>query len=142
MQDHKIFPMRITSEKAKKYMNIIISISVGVGAVSSLAYLIYNNIWKPYVTVIDVDYDKPFADLHINGFARELYPNAKISAGGDWAVRFNSSSNDPTKADRIELIRGDVVHTVIDEKPKTEAYVLQPTPSANNIAAINLGINI
>lgn len=120
-------------DKSKKVMNVMISVATTLSVLGGAFFLVYNNLWKPYVTVIDVDWQKGFADIHVNGKAVQLVKNAKVTAGGDWAVRFNASSGDMEKLDRIELVKGDVVYITVlrkEDDPNAGHPTVVQTPAA------------
>lgn len=81
-----------------------------VGAVVG-AYAFYrNNIWRPKITVINVDWDKQIADVIVGGKTKRLYPNSILSVGGKWGIQFGFANN---IAERIELVQNRLVYDVL-----------------------------
>jgi hypothetical protein len=119
-QPHSVSMIDINTQKAlnrsKEFANGAITVATFLSVTVGAILLIRNNLWRPHVTVIDVDYDKGHADLLVNGSAKEMVKSVKLYAGGDWAVRFNASTGDMNKLDRIEIVKGDVVYNVVDKK--------------------------
>lgn len=73
-------------------------------------YAFYKNkIWRPSVKIGTVDWINQVADITINKSNKKLYSDSVLSAGGNWGVRFGFTEG---KADRIELVQDNLVHTV------------------------------
>lgn len=74
-----------------------------------------NNIWKPKVEVIDVDYSKGIANLKINGKPFVLRGDSSYLIGFDWGIKFGFDILPDGKRvyDRIELLKRNMVHKVL-----------------------------
>lgn len=87
----------------------IFSVIAGVG----IAYWFYlDNIWRPKVSLISVDYETGVAVLNVNGKEKTLYDGSTISAMGHWGIRF--AGGDGRSAERLELIKNEITYQVID----------------------------
>jgi hypothetical protein len=105
--------------KISKVNQHIIEIGAIVLAITSIAggYSFYiNNIWKPVVTVKSVDFGNGVAEIDVKkmfGITKNnvtIYGNANFNVGGDWGIRFGSSSkNNSILYDRLELTKKDMV---------------------------------
>jgi hypothetical protein len=105
--------------KISKVNQHIIEIGAIVLAITSIAggYSFYiNNIWKPVVTVKSVDFGNGIAEIDVKkmfGITKNnvtIYGNANFNVGGDWGIRFGSSSkNNSILYDRLELTKKDMV---------------------------------
>jgi len=97
-----------------KTTNVLIRIAAIVGAVTVLAggYTFYlNYVWKPKVQVLEVDFNEATAKLKFGSKILELEGDALFLLGGDWGVKFGSTSKFGTTIyDRIELIRKGMVY--------------------------------
>lgn len=75
-----------------------------------------NNIWKPTVKVVNVDYENGEAKLMVNG--REFYLRGESSflIGYDWGIKFGVTvkSNGTRTYDRIELLKKGMVTHIVD----------------------------
>jgi hypothetical protein len=96
----------------------LVEIGAVVVAITSIAggYSFYvNNIWKPIVKVNSVDFANGVAEITVTkmfGITSivTIYGNANFNVGGDWAIRFGSSSlNNSNVYDRLELTKKDMV---------------------------------
>ena len=74
-----------------------------------------NNIWKPKVEVIDVDYKKGIANLKINGKPFTLRGDSSYLIGFDWGIKFGFDITPDGKRvyDRIEILKRNMVHKVL-----------------------------
>ena len=105
--------------KISKVNQHLIEIGAVVLAITSIAggYSFYiNNIWKPVVTVKSVDFGNGVAEIDVKkmfGITKNnvtIYGNANFNVGGDWGIRFGSSSkNNSFLYDRLELTKKDMV---------------------------------
>ena len=105
--------------KISKVNQHLIEIGAVVLAITSIAggYSFYlNNVWKPTVMVKSVDFSNGIAEIDVKkifGITRNkvtIYGNANFNVGGDWGIRFGSSSlNNSTLYDRLELTKKDMV---------------------------------
>lgn len=85
----------------------------GVLAALGIGYnFIMDNIYKPSVKIVSVDYVKKIATLNMAGVTRTLYAGSILSAGGHWGVRF--AGPEFGVYDRVELIKGDITYKVLD----------------------------
>ena len=105
--------------KISKVNQHLIEIGAVVLAITSIAggYSFYiNNIWKPVITVKSVDFGNGVAEIDVKkmfGITKNnvtIYGNANFNVGGDWGIRFGSSSkNNSILYDRLELTKKDMV---------------------------------
>lgn len=95
------------------------SVALTISAIATVI-MMYPNIRTPKVTVKDVDYEKGFAKLTIDGKDAELIGDSTMGAGGDWGVKFGTGpSNDNQMADEyetIELIQHGMVKKILAKK--------------------------
>ncbi len=104
----------ILTEAAKAHIlktnETIIKIAAVVAAVTAIAggYTWYiNNIWKPNVTVLMVDFTQGVAQVQVGKKAPiDIYGDASFSIGGNWAVRLGSTGN---TYDSLELTKSGLV---------------------------------
>lgn len=104
--------------KISKVNQRLIEIGAVVLAITSIAggYSFYlNNIWKPKVIVKSVDFANGLAEIDVKnifGISKgvTIYGNANFNVGGDWGIRFGSSSlNNTNIYDRLELTKKEMV---------------------------------
>lgn len=75
-----------------------------------------NNLWKPSVKVLKVDYNNGEADLLVNDRKFYLRGDSAYLIGFDWGIKFGYTvKSDGKRAyDRIELLKKGLVARVID----------------------------
>lgn len=96
-----------------KTSDVIIKIAAIVGAATVLAgaYTYYlNNIWKPNVEILTVDFEKGVALVKVGEKEVYVYGDATflINTFGDWGIRFGSSRGN-NYYDRLELTKKGMV---------------------------------
>lgn len=100
--------------KISKTTNVLLQIAAVVGAITVLAggYTFYlNYVWKPTITVEEVDYNQAFARLKFGSKIIDLEGDSTFLLGGDWGIKFGSTNkNGATVYDRLELVRKNMVY--------------------------------
>lgn len=96
-----------------KTSDVLIKIAAVVGAVTVIAgaYSYYlNNVWRPDVEVISVDFNKAIAKVKVGKKELYIYGDATflINSVGDWGIRFGSSKSS-NFYDRLELTKKGMV---------------------------------
>lgn len=69
-----------------------------------------NNIWKPKVKIIDVDFDKGEAMIQIGRTNRKIYTGSITNVGAGWGVRFSQDNS------KLELVKNNLVFNIIDQR--------------------------
>jgi hypothetical protein len=73
-----------------------------------------NDIWKPTITIKDVDFVKGVANLNINGKDFVLKGDSTYLIAYNWGIRFGYTYNQNSRSyDRIELTKNGMVKQVI-----------------------------
>ncbi len=80
-----------------------------------LYWFFMDNVYRPTVKIISVDYEKGIAVVEMAGTVRTLYSGSKLSAGGHWSVQF--SGPDFGKYTRVELVKNDITYQVLNLSP-------------------------
>ena len=100
----------------KKTNNTIIKIAVVVGTITAIAggYLFFiNNIWKPKIEVLSIDYDEGVAKIKSGKKVIDIYGDASFSIVGEWGIQFGSTKDGIY--DRLELTRKGLVVDYINK---------------------------
>jgi len=96
-----------------KTNDIIIKVAAIVGAVTIIAggYTWYlNNIWKPHIEVLSVDFENGTAQLRHKSKIIDLEGDAVYWINGYWGLRLGIIvENDTARYDRIELLKKGMV---------------------------------
>lgn len=104
------------------------SIGVAILGIVSVYTFYKNNIWTPKVEVIDVDFDKQFANLKINDKPYTLVGDSPYLISNDWGVKFGFTFK-PTGqrvSDRIEIIKKGLVWKYIRNVDNKTVEVKSP----------------
>ena len=78
----------------------LVRVAAVVGAITVIAggYTFYlNNIWKPNVEVILVDFTKGYAELRFKGNKIIVEGDATVLLGGDWGIKFGTKITNDIK---------------------------------------------
>lgn len=109
--------------KLGKTSEVVLKVAGIIGAITVIAggYTFYlNNIWKPTVKVLDVDYAGGVAELQYGNTVIVLTGDATYLIGGDWGVRFGSTHiNGQTIYNRIELTKKGMVYEYVSDISKS-----------------------
>ena len=95
-----------------KVVAIISAITVLAGGYSFFV----NNIWKPKVKVIYVDFDNGYASLQLP-FNRkiDIYGDTQFLIGGDWGVKFGTiNKGGKVSYENIQLLKKGLVEEYIE----------------------------
>jgi hypothetical protein len=102
--------VRIDLSKANER---ILKIAAIVGAITVIAggYTFYlNNVWKPKIEIISVDFNAGVAKIKYKGKEITLEGDAIYWLNGDWGIKFgNIHKSDGNFYDRIELVKKGMV---------------------------------
>lgn len=97
-----------------KTLNKIAGFITTITIIGGAYYFYKQNIWRPDVMVISVDYDKGVAVVNANGKEKTLYKNQVLSVGGDFGIRFSGDSEGSIT--RIELYRNFLTYKILNQK--------------------------
>jgi hypothetical protein len=89
--------------------DVVIKIAAIVGAITVIAggYSFYiNNIWKPNVEIIMVDFNIGVAEIKFHNKSIFIYGDATFNLGGDWGIRFGVNNG---KYESVELTKKGMV---------------------------------
>jgi len=112
--------MRFDKIYTSKSTDTLIKIAAVVGALTVIAggYSFYlNNIWRPKVEILSVDFLKGEATVKVKNSTFLIYGDSTflINAMGDWGIRFGSSRSNKDDYDRLELTKKGMVVEYLKE---------------------------
>jgi hypothetical protein len=91
----------------------ILRIAAIVGAITVIAggYTFYlNNVWRPKVEILSVDFNTGIAKIKYKGKEIDLEGDAVYWLNGDWGIKFgNIHKSNGDFYDRIELVKKGMV---------------------------------
>lgn len=107
-----------TINKAKNVLLKTATISVAAIAVFNLYVFYRNNVWKPEIKVVDVDFEKGVANLLIDGKKFVLRGDSPYLISFDWSIKFGTiyTSEKRSGYDRIELLKRGSVKQIITQR--------------------------
>lgn len=101
-------------DKLAKQTNTLIKVAAIFAAITAIAggyNFFVNNVWKPSIKVLSVDFDRGVATLQLPfGKQIQMIGSSEFLIGGDWGVKFGTTVvNGRTMYDRIELVKKGMV---------------------------------
>lgn len=103
--------VQVLTQQTKR-LNKFIAIATPIAIVVGGAFWYYQNVWRPNVKVVQVDYETGIAIVTIGRKRKTILAGSVTSAGGGWGVRFAPFYSDE-KPTRIELVKNDLVYRVL-----------------------------
>lgn len=104
-----------TATSKSSLLTKIATLSLTIIAIANVVAFYKNNIQKPDVTLVDVDYEKGVANLKINERDFVLRGDSAYLINGDWGIRFGTTFNKANNSNynRIELLKKGMVYKII-----------------------------
>ena len=97
------------------FLSKFATVSLAIIAVVNLVNFLQNNVWKPTIEVINVDYAKGVANLKINGRDFVLRGDSTYLIASNWGIKFGTTfeANGNAPYNRIELMKNSMVYKII-----------------------------
>jgi hypothetical protein len=112
--------MSITSsvsfEKESKLVLKVVAVATIITALAGAYYFFVNNVWKPEVKVLSVDFANGFATLELP-FGRKvgIYGDSQFLIGGDWGVKFGTIiKGGKVTYENLQLLKRGLVDEYLD----------------------------
>ena len=90
------------------------AVATALATIGTCYFLFMNNIWKPKVELLSVDYENGVAIISVNGVQAALYKNEKYAVGWGWSIQFGTDYD--KNVQRVELVKDDATHEVLNIK--------------------------
>lgn len=102
--------------KENEFVLKIVAIATVVTALGGAYYFFVNNIWKPQLKVLKVDFDNGFATIQLPfGRKVDIYGDSQFLIGGDWGVKFGTINKDGKNSyENIQLLKKGLVVEYLD----------------------------
>ena len=99
----------------------IVAIATVFTALGGAYYFFVNNVWKPKVKVLSVDFSNGFATLEMPfGRKVDIYGDSQFLIGGDWGVKFGTViKNGKVSYENLQLLK----HGLVDEYLDTSKFI-------------------
>jgi hypothetical protein len=103
-------------EKESKFVLKIVAIASVITALGGAYYFFVNNVWKPKVKVLSVDFENGFATVEMPfGRKVDVYGDSQFLIGGDWGVQFGTVNIDgKTTYENLQLLKKGLVDEYLD----------------------------
>ena len=106
----------VSLQKESTLILKVVAVATILTALTGGFYFFVNNVWKPKVEVINVDFANGFASLKLPfGKTIDIYGDSPFLISGDWSVKFGTiSKNGKTTYENIQLLKRGLVEEYID----------------------------
>ena len=106
----------ISFEKESKLVLKVVAVASVITALAGAYYFFVNNVWKPKVKVLSVDFDNGFATVEMPfGRKVDIYGDSQFLIGGDWGVKFGTiNKGGSTSYENLQLLKKGLVEEYLD----------------------------
>jgi hypothetical protein len=103
-------------EKEREIVLKVVAIATVITALAGAYYFFVNNVWKPKVKVLSVDFDNGFATIEMPfGKKVDIYGDSQFLIGGDWGVKFGTvNKGGKVSYENIQLLKRNLVEEYLD----------------------------
>jgi len=110
-------------QKESKLVLKVVAVATVITALAGAYYFFVNNVWKPNVKVLSVDFANGFATVEMPfGRKVDIYGDSQFLIGGDWGVKFGTiNKSGKTSYENLQLLK----HGLVEEYLDTSKFVNQ-----------------
>lgn len=103
-------------EKERELVLKVVAVATVITALAGAYYFFVNNVWKPKVKVLSVDFDNGFATIEMPfGKKVNIYGDSQFLISGDWGVRFGTiNKGGKVSYENIQLLKRNLVEEYLD----------------------------
>lgn len=103
-------------EKENKIVLKVVAVATVITALAGAYFFLLNNVWKPNIKVIQVDFDNGFATLELPfGKKIEIYGDSQFLIGGSWGVKFGTiNKGGKASYENLQLLKNGLVVEYLD----------------------------
>jgi hypothetical protein len=103
-------------EKEIEIVLKVVAVATIITALGGAYYFFVNNIWKPKVKVLSVDFDNGFATIEMPfGKKVDIYGDSQFLIGGEWGVKFGTiNKGGKVSYENIQLLKRNLVEEYLD----------------------------
>ena len=108
-------------ERESKLVLKVVAVATVITALAGAYYFFVNNVWKPKVKVLAVDFDNGFATIEMPfGRKVDIYGDSQFLISGEWGVRFGTiNKGGKITYENLQLLK----HGLVDEYLDTSKFV-------------------
>jgi hypothetical protein len=110
----------ISFQKQSEIVLKVVAVATVITAIGGAYYFFVNNVWKPKVTVLSVDFDNGFATVQLPfGRKIDIYGNSEFLVSGEWGVKFGTvNKGGKVSYENLQLLK----HGLVDEYLDTSKF--------------------
>jgi hypothetical protein len=110
-------------ERETKFVLKVVAVASVITALAGAYYFFINNVWKPKVKVLSVDFVNGFATVEMPfGRKVDIYGDSQFLISGDWGVKFGTVNKaGATSYENLQLLRKGLVEEYLDTSKFTKA---------------------
>jgi hypothetical protein len=114
---------KFSFEKETKFVLKVVAVATVITALGGAYYFFVNNIWKPKVKVLSVDFVNGFATVEMPfGRKVDIYGDSQFLISGDWGVKFGTVNKaGATSYENLQLLKKGLVEEYLDTSKFTKA---------------------
>jgi hypothetical protein len=103
-------------QKESKLVLKVVAVATVITALAGAYYFFVNNVWKPKVKVLSVDFANGFATIEMPfGRKVDIYGDSQFLIGGDWGVKFGTvNKSGKTSYENLQLLKRNMVEEYLD----------------------------
>ncbi len=103
-------------QKESKLVLKVVAVATVITALAGAYYFFVNNVWKPKVKVISVDFTNGFATVEMPfGRKVDIYGDSQFLIGGDWGVKFGTvNKGGKVSYENLQLLKHGLVEEYLD----------------------------
>ena len=103
-------------QKESKFVLKVVAIATVITALAGAYYFFVNNVWKPKVKVLSVDFDNGFATVEMPfGRKVDIYGDSQFLIGGEWGVKFGTvNKGGKVSYENLQLLKHGLVEEYLD----------------------------
>jgi hypothetical protein len=109
-------PLNTSFEEGSKLVLKVVAIATVITALAGAYYFFVNNVWKPSVKVISVDFENGFATVEMPfGKEVDIYGDSQFLIGGEWGVKFGTvNKGGKLSYENLQLLKRGLVAEYLD----------------------------
>lgn len=103
-------------QKESKIILKVVTVATVITALAGAYYFFVNNVWKPKVTVLSVDFDNGFATVQMPfGRKVDIYGDSQFLISGEWGVKFGTvNKGGKMSYENLQLLKHGLVEEYLD----------------------------
>jgi hypothetical protein len=103
-------------EKESKLVLKVVAVATVITALAGAYYFFVNNVWKPKVKVLSVDFKNGFATVEMPfGRKVDIYGDAQFLISGAWGVKFGTiNKGGKVSYENLQLLKNGLVDEYLD----------------------------